>query len=199
MEVVLPRVYFGNIAYYSIYSKASTVVFEPHEHFIKQSYRNRCAIVAANAQQNLIVPVQRKQKRNAIKQLEIVYAESWQRVHWGAIVSSYKMSPYFDHYEHIFHPFFNEYKPDTLWELNEKGHQIVKEILNLSRNESTTDSFQKNYPIDYRDKMKPLDHFQLSFEHENYQQVFEDRHGFQKNMSILDLIFNEGPNSASFL
>ena len=199
MEVILPRVYFGNIAYYSVYRQADEVVFEPHEHFLKQSYRNRCTVVSANSIQNLIVPVKRFQKKGAIEKLEITYAESWQRVHWGAIVSSYKVSPYFDHYAHLFEPFFNSFKPITLWELNKTGHEIVKEILNLDQKESVTGSFLKSYPLDYRNKVKPSDDFQLWFEHNAYQQVFEERHGFQKNMSILDLIFNEGPNSLSFL
>lgn len=199
MEAVLPRTYFGNIAYYTVYHRAHKVLFEPHEHFLKQSYRNRCTIMAANTLQDLIVPINRKQRRQPINTLEISYAEQWQRIHLGALVSAYKVSPFFDHYAHIFEAFYKNFRPKTLWELNTRAHEIVQEITGISTEEGQTKEFIKVYPEDYRNRCRPKDDFNLSFEHSSYLQVFEDRHGFRKNLSILDLIFNEGPNAVSFL
>jgi len=199
MTPVLPRTYFGNIAYYSIYNRAEEVKFEAKEHFLKQSFRNRCTIASANAIQDLIVPVNRKQRREPIDTLEISYAEQWQRIHHGTLISSYKVSPYFEHYAHYFSEFYDDFKPRTLWELNQKAHEIIVRILKLETKESETELFEKSYPNDYRDQCQPKDQFQLEFDHQTYIQVFEDRHGFVKNLSILDLIFNEGPNAISFL
>ena len=199
MITVLPRVYFGNIAFYSIYNQAQTVSFDPYEHFLKQSYRNRCTIISANSKQNLIVPINRRQRKEPIENLEISYAEDWQRVHLGGIISSYQASPFYEHYAHLFESFYKEFKPKTLWELNKKAHEIVKPILGIEKPEIRATEFVKNYAHDFRNKCKPNDDFNRQFKHRAYLQVFEERHGFQINMSILDLVFNEGPNSSSFL
>ena len=161
MNTVLPRVYFGNLAYYSVYNKAEWVTLDPHEHFLKQSFRNRCTIVGANAVQNLIVPINRRQRKDPIQTLEISYAEDWQRIHLGGIISSYQVSPYFEHYAHLFESFYKEFKPKTLWELNTKAHEIIKNILGIERPEKNAVEFIKTYPNDYRNKCKPNDEFQL--------------------------------------
>ncbi len=155
--------------------------------------------MAANSMQDLIVPINRRQRREPIEKLEISYAERWQQVHWGAIVSSYKVSPYFDFYAHHFEKFYNSFQAKTLWELNTQAHEMVKEIVGINTPEKQTEVFRKAYPNDYRNQCRPKDQFQTSFQHSSYLQVFQDRHGFVKNLSVLDLIFNEGPNSISFL
>jgi hypothetical protein len=199
MTPVLPRTYFGNIAFYTLYHQAEEITFEAKEHFLKQSYRNRCTISSANSIQDLIVQTNGNQRRQAIDTLEISYAEQWQRIHLGTLISSYKVSPYFEHYAHYFTEFYNDFQPKTLWELNQKAHEIIVKILDLETKEMITELFEKSYSNDYRDSFRPKDQFQMEFDHQQYIQVFEDRHGFVKNLSILDLIFNEGPNAISFL
>lgn len=198
MPAVLPTAYFGNLAYYSVLI-SNDVVLEAHEHFLKQTYRNRCRVYGANGTQDLIVPVNRRQRNQPIKELEIVYAEKWQAEHWRTLTSAYRSSPFFEYYAHYFEDLYQNFKPKTLLQWNSKCHDITAKILGIDSELATTDSYVPSYSNDYRNKFKPTDEFQQQFEHQPYLQVFEDKHGFQQNLSILDLVFNEGTNAVNIL
>ena len=106
---LLSTAYFGPISYYAILLQHPNCSIEMHEHFVKQSIRNRCDIYGANGKLQLTIPKQRKgSDKTIIKEIEISYKESWQKEHWNAIVSSYNSSPYFEYYKDEFLPFFEK-------------------------------------------------------------------------------------------
>lgn len=194
MEVLLPTAYWGSIPYFQALLKHEKVCIEAKEHYVKQSLRTRCLIVAANSPQQLVVPTNRLQRRENIDTLELSYAERWQAIHWRSIVSAYKPSPYFDYYRHLIEPIYEDWRPRTLFELNQRTLEVSLQIIGVTKEIETTDQFSKEHPNDFRNRFRKNDHLEPA-QHPNYLQVFEDRHGFIPNLSILDLIFNEGPGS----
>ena len=119
MNIILQSVYAGNVNYYAAILKSENVIVDINEHFLKQSYRNRCVIAGANGPLNLIVPVKRKTGRVKLKDVEIDYSENWQKIHWKSIESAYRTSPYFEFYEDRFKAlyFSKEFKLLMNWNL----------------------------------------------------------------------------------
>lgn len=174
-------------------------MIEQHENFVKQSYRNRCTIYGANGKLDLIIPiVKSKTERTKTKTAKIDYSSNWQKIHWRSIESAYRRSPYFEYYEEKLISFY-EQKPELLFDYNLsllqfylKAFQIDKEII-----------FTEEYHEKYEDMDDLRNHFDPKkapeFDHPHYFQCFETKHGFIKNLSILDLLFNCGPQGISYL
>lgn len=198
MEILLPTAYWGSIPWFQAFLNTDKPIIEAKEHYVKQSIRTRCEISAANAVQQLVVPTNRLQRRANIDVLEISYAERWQTIHWRSIVSAYKPSPYFDYYAHHIEPIYTQWQPKTLFEFNQRTLELSLNILGVQQEITYTSTFEKNHPNDLRSNFKKNGH-QTPATHQPYLQVFEDRHGFLPNLSILDLLFNEGPNAISYL
>ncbi|MFW5699856.1 MAG: WbqC family protein, partial [Bacteroidota bacterium] len=98
-KIILPTAYFGNIEYYSLIKQADNVLIEAHEHYIKQTYRNRCEIATANGPLALTVPVKfSNTKKTTIKDVRIDYDTNWQKIHFKAIESAYRKSPFYEHF-----------------------------------------------------------------------------------------------------
>lgn len=199
-NIILPIVYLGNINYYSVLLKnKENVLLDKHEHYVKQSYHNRAEIYGANGKLTLIVPLEKRNKRMAIKDVNISYDEAWQKTHWKSFVSAYRSSPYFEFYEHEFSPFYLDKKFNSLFELNIELQKVIFNILNINFNFNYTQEYTVLEGEDYRKaihpKIKPLEEYPK----DTYIQVFEDKEGYISNLSILDLIFNEGPNAINFL
>jgi len=191
---LLPTAYFGPISYYAILLQHPNCSIEHHEHFVKQSIRNRCDIYGANGKLQLTIPKQRKgSDKTIIKQIQISYKQNWQKEHWNAIVSSYNSSPYFEYYKDEFLPFF-ENEEILLIDFNHKLQAVILSILQEEENVKTTTEYlhQGNFS-DLRN------HKWNSKKQEKYDQVFIEKHGFIANLSILDLLFNLGPESADYL
>ncbi|MGB0840365.1 MAG: WbqC family protein [Chitinophagales bacterium] len=183
------------------------VLLEQHEYYIKSSYRNRSHIGTANGMLRLSVPLVRgRRERQSIKNIKISYPDNkWVYLHWRGICYAYRSSPYFEYYEDEFAPFF-EKKFTYLWDYNEQLLQTILGCLGANVNIGYTDSFQKKYNdtafTDYRSAILPkLEHCRQDdlFTHPKYTQVFEDKIGFIPNLSILDLLFAEGPRSLDIL
>ena len=174
------------------------VLIEKNEHFIKQSYRNRCDIVGASGKLSLSVPTFRKGRdKTIIDKIGIANDSNWQALHWRSICTAYRSSPYFEYYEDQFESFFLEPKTN-LFELNLQLTQVILNLLGAEITFTMTSDFKLNYDIpDFRPyySRKFPDHTKYP----RYIQVFEERVGFHENLTILDLLFNQGPASMEYL
>ena len=191
---LLPTAYFGPISYYAILLQHPDCSIEHYEHFVKQSIRNRCDIYGANGKLQLTIPKQRKgSDKTIIKEIQISYKQNWQKEHWNAIVSSYNSSPYFEYYKDEFLPFFEE-QEEYLVNFNRKLQAVILKLLQERKNIKTTTEYL--HQGDFTD----LRNYKWNLEkQERYDQVFMEKHGFIPNLSILDLLFNLGPESADYL
>lgn len=202
-SVVLSTTYLGPIYYYSRFFLSYPVLIERNENYLKQSYRNRCIIYGANGPLTLIVPVQRGSfHKTAINELEIDYDTDWQANHWRSIISSYKSAPFFEFYIDDLIPYYQK-KFHFLIDYNTSLMNVFLRHLEIKQDFSFTKSFIKQYPsklLDFREKIHPKKSFRDPFfKNLEYTQVFSPKHGFIPNLSILDLLFNLGPETAEFL
>lgn len=183
-----------------------TVTFEVHESFRKGTYRNSCCIAGPNKVERLSIPIESGREVQAgIAAIHIAYGNNkWQREHWNAIKTAYNRSPYFEHYAPFLQPFY-ESQTEKLIDFNLKLWQTLCSLLGVNLNWRLSDDFVKQVPagvIDQRSAMHPnpsKDSILPGYMAPVYHQVFEDRHGFIPDLSILDLLFNEGPNSLAIL
>lgn len=201
--VLLGTAYFAPIQYYSKLLNADKVYIEQFENFIKQTYRNRCMVLGGNGVIQLIVPVVKgRGPKILIRDLKISYDTDWQRNHWRTIFSAYSSSPFFEYYNDDIHPFF-ETKHKFLLDFNLKIHETICELLEIENNTELTPDFEKvpEETINLRESISPKikNQNELHFQPVEYTQVFSDKLGFVPNLSILDLLFNEGPNGYSVL
>ncbi len=202
-SVLLSTAFFAPVQYYSKFLKYDEIYIEQFEHFNKQTYRNRCVIMGGNGPIQLVVPVVKGRGRKIlIKDLKISYDIEWQRNHWRTIFSAYNSSPFFEYYKDDIQPFF-ETKLEFLFDFNLKIHETVCELLEIQNNTFLTTDFEKvpDETLNLRETISPKisPEIDLEFQPQKYTQVFFEKFGFVPNLSILDLIFNEGPNSYSIL
>ncbi|NGF56757.1 WbqC family protein [Parapedobacter sp. SGR-10] len=193
--------YFPCISYFHAIQKDELpILLEKHEHYPKQTYRNRTRIATANGVLDLIVPIRHGRKeRVSMKDIRINYEHDWQRLHWLSIQTAYRSSAYFEYYEADFVPFFEE-KHEFLLDYNVAQLELILKILKINRFISFTESYEKSPEsmIDYREAIHPKKESAYASE-KPYYQIFEDRHGFVPDLSILDLLFNQGPQSKLYL
>ena len=177
---------------------------EIHENYQKQSYRNRCIIYGANGPLPLVIPVKKTHgTKTRTKDIQLDYDTSWQKNHWRSITSAYNSSPFFEFYMDEFVPFY-EKKEKFLIDFNTKLLHVILQNLEINTELSFTSSFNKtiNEELDFRDKISPKPGKNIQDSHfipRKYNQVFIGRRGFQENLSSIDLLFNEGPNSLQIL
>ncbi len=203
MNIILSTAYFPNIRYVSKLLCSDTVYLEIHEHFPKQTYRNRCNILSANGTMPIVVPVLNgRSGKIKTKDIKISYIEKWQHQHFHAIKSAYSSSPFYDFYIDDIHSLF-ERKYNFLLDLNNKILSFIKKVLNINTQIEETKAFininHQDFE-DYRFSISPKNkNTDPNFIQEEYIQVFSDRFDFMPNLSILDLIFNLGTESKSYL
>lgn len=200
-NLVLPSFYLPPInAVSAIHAHRGNLIIEKFEHFPKQTYRNRAAIYSPNGKLDLIIPVVKGAKvHTVIKDVRISYESNWQRLHWLSLQTSYRRSAYFEFYEDYFAPFYSK-KYDFLFDFNLELLQQLLQLLKIKKEVMLTDSYKKEYvdAADLRDSIHPKKTFEKS-DTKTYFQVFEPKHGFFPNLSIIDLLFNQGPNSLNYL
>ncbi|MFY0713976.1 WbqC family protein [Seonamhaeicola sp. NFXS20] len=198
-KIIIHPTYFPNIAHFVGMVKAKEVMFEVEDNFVKQTYRNRTNIYAANSKLVLNIPVIHSQKnRQKYKDVKIFNAEKWQLNHWKSLLSAYRTSPYFEYYEDELLPLFQK-KADYILDFNFKCFEVICNCLQLDLNISKSESFEKNVEskVDLRFLVNAKKEQPQNFE--KYTQVFCNKHGYISNLSILDLLFNEGPNALNYL
>ena len=201
---LLQTTYFGPIQWYQKLYRYDHSMIEQYDSFQKQTYRNRCMIATANGTQVLTVPI--IHNGELVKDLRISDHNQWRRVHWNALQSAYSESPFFEYYADDLHPFF-EQKYDFLVDFNEAIRQKVCELIDIHPHVEYTTKYQPSalnpQPstlTDFRDVINAK-HPQPDegFTPKEYWQVFQHKHGFLPNLSILDLLFNKGPESVFYL
>ena len=206
---LLQTTYFGPIQWYQKLYRYDHCLIEQYDSYQKQTYRNRCLIATANGIQALTVPVEHSPLTShhspLVKDLRISDHNQWRRVHWNALQSAYSESPFFDYYADDLHPFF-ERKYNFLIDFNEAIRQKICELIDIRPSVEYTSEYisaitpQTSDITDYRDVIhakhpQPDD----TFEAKRYWQVFQHKHGFLPNLSILDLLFCMGPESVFYL
>ena len=201
MHLLFGSVYAGNIDYYSALSKASKITIDSNEHFEKQSYRNRCVIAGANGRLNLIVPVKRKIGKNKLKEVRVDNSQNWRKLHWKSLESAYRTSPYFEYFEHDFYPIYMINKYDFLLDLNKDIQVVILKNLQIEVPIIYSSSYIDNVDgcIDLRKDIHPKKSPSKFYNSPIYTQVFQDKMNHIPNLSILDLLFNEGPMAYELL
>ena len=201
-SVLVHPAYFGSIAQYVALAKAEEIIYEDYDNYQKQTNRNRTYIYGANGKLLLNVPILHsgiKGVKRLYKDIQIEHQFNSLSIHWKSLESAYRTSPYFEFYEDDLAPIF-EGKPKFLLDLNYKCTEFIVDCLQLASPSTKTTSFELS-PENTKDYRYLIDSKNKSIgaNFETYIQVFESKHGFIPNLSILDLLFAEGPNAVTYL
>jgi len=202
-NIILSSAYLGPIQYFSRFISEEDILIEQYDHYLKQTYRNRCVILSANGPLPLIIPVVKEHgKKMLMKDVQIDYATNWQRLHLNGIISAYRSSAFFEFYFDGFEPFYRK-KTTFLIDLNTEMTKIILDYLGIDREIRLTKEFLKPEGLsnDYRATIHPKVSLASDQEYHPvpYMQTFSDRHDFIPNMSIIDLLFNAGPEARLIL
>ena len=220
MKALLSTTYFGPVQWYQKLYRYEEVEIEQWESFQKQTYRNRCLIATTQGIQALTVPVERGTSP-LIKDIRISDHGNWRHLHWNALMSAYGESPFFEYYQDDIRPFF-EKRWEFLFDFNEEIRMKMCELLDIQPKvkyslefkvyslemntlvaEKSTINYKQstiNKEIDFREGIRPKHPMEdPDFEPKPYYQVYQQKHGFLANLSVLDLLFNMGPEGIFYL
>jgi len=198
-KILVSTAYLPPVEYFSVISSAETVQIEREENYLKQTYRNRCYILSAHGTQSLSVPVYMGSlHKTPVKEIKIDYSKRWQQVHLRTLITSYGSSPYFEYYFDIIEKSITR-NNSYLIDLNTELTESLLEMLNIEKPIAYTDNFEPvgENEIDFRYKISPKEktcHIQ-----KEYMQVFNQGGKFVPRLSIIDLIFNTGPDAGQYL
>lgn len=206
MPCLLSTAYFAPIQWYQKLLHYDLCFLEQHDHFVKQTYRNRCIIAAESGPLSLSLPVGGTGgEKIETRDLRISDHGNWRRNHWNAISSAYGESPFFEFYADDLRPFF-EKRWDYLFDFNLAITLKMCELLGFEPKIKATDHYltpdetEADGIDDFREVIRPKHPLpDAGFQPKRYYQVFEQRQGFLPNLSILDLLCNEGPEGILFL
>ncbi len=204
MTILLSSAYWPNLHHFYYLLHAEHVQIEQHEHYSKQSYRNRCVILSANGPLNLSIPVKKLKPKQLISEVEIAYKENWRAKHWRAIQSAYNNSPYFEYFEQELQHFYkSEYT--HLLHYNLSQLELLFKLFRMNKKITLSTRFEgaPEKTVDLRKYSEPTIPFTndalvgplLSAE---YYQTFKTKFPFVPNLSILDLLFNKGLESLDY-
>lgn len=217
--MLLSSTYFGPVQWYAkICQCTGPVYIEAWESFLKQTYRNRCVIASPQGPQQLNIPVEGSSaSHQLIRDIRISEHDNWRRQHWQALQTAYGDSPFFEYYQDDIRPFYEDCGPQSpfhmryLLDFNMATTELMLRMLQHKANIQLTEQFitpesntqepggntlMPDYRYSIRPKQAPLD---VAFTPREYYQVYRQRHGFLPNLSILDLLFNEGPQAILWL
>ena len=186
--------YFPCISYMRQFLAADRPLIEVWDTYHKQTYRNRCRVMTANGVESLSVPVVKVNGNHTMtKDVVISYKEHWQQIHRRCLESAYKAAPYFDHYYDYLKPMF-ETRFERLVDLNDAALKVVLKIMRVNKEIIHTSDYAHEVENDFREAFSPKAIPDSSLFPEYYQ-VFSTKYPFEPDLSILDLLFNEGPNA----
>ena len=198
MPILIHPTYFPSISHFVVMAQAGRVVLEMEDNFQKQTNRNRTYIYSPNGVQLLNVPIKHtKERHQNIKEVRIETAFDWQKQHFKSLEAAYRTSPFFEYYEDSLMPIFIK-QHRYLIDLNIETMQIVSKCLGMPFNfEKTVEYFHE--VNEYSDFRSLVNGKKDTSTFESYTQVFGDKHGFINNLSVLDLLFNEGRFALDYL
>lgn len=198
MSILIHPTYFPSVSHFVVMLQADDVVFEADDNFQKQTNRNRMYIYSANGLQLLNIPVKHSKEdvHQKYRDIKIENDFNWQKQHFKSLEAAYRTSPYFEFFEDDIRPIF-EKKHTFLMDLNLEIHEIVTDCLGIKIPYTKTEEyFKEPSQTDFRylaNGKKDENVF------DSYIQVFNEKHGFLNNLSILDLLFNEGRHAVDYL
>lgn len=190
-KAIVETHFFPCLDYFHHLINVDEFIIEAHESFQKQSYRSRCELLSANGVISLNIPIIHGETRNSIQTTLIDYKENWLRPFWRTLEAAYKRSPYFDYFEMIFQPILFK-KTENLFQLNAEIIAACNKFLSINTKISLSSSYEINPldTLDLRNVMNPKKKT-TSILFPSYPQNFGNT--FINNLSIIDLIMNEGP------
>ncbi len=196
--IYLSTAYLAPVVYYHKLISSQHIIIEKYCNYIKQTYRNRCVIATANGLQTLSIPIEKPATLKCLtKDIRIAGHGNWQHLHWNAIVSAYNSSPFFEYYEDDFRPFYHK-KCTFLFDFNENLREVICSLIDINPEVVYSDEYQLNPENDFREIIHPkknIGESDSSYQSVPYYQIFQQKYGFQPNLSIIDLLFNMGPES----
>jgi len=199
-EACLSTAYLAPVQYFSKLVAYDQIIIDTAENYPKQTYRNRCHIANSLGIQTLTVPVEKSATLKCnTRDIRISEHGNWRHLHWHALVSAYNMSPFFEYYEDDFRPFY-EKKFNFLIDFNDAILRLICELIDINPVIIYASTYKQITPNDFRmtiDPRHPLP--DKDFIPKPYYQVFLDKHGFFPNLSIIDLLFNMGPEAKLWL
>ncbi len=199
MSLLIYPTYFSPIIHFITLAHKKEVIFEVEDNYQKQTYRTRCYIFGANGKQLLNVPILQANSKQKTKDVVLDNSINWQQQHIKSMASAYKSSPFYEFYEDdLIELLLKKHK--YLLDLNLDTQQFIIDNLPMEITTNRTTEFHIGHTSDDDDfrflaDAKSRRIYYLS----NYTQVFSDKHGFISNLSILDLLFMEGPNAINYL
>lgn len=199
---ILSATYFGPVQWYQKLNRYDRCLIECHDHYIKQTYRNRCTIATTQGVQTLSVPIERYDGlKCAMRDIRVSDHGNWRHLHWNALMSAYGESPFFEYYADDIRPFF-EKRWEFLFDFNMEITFKMCELIDIRPTISTTDTYVADTAgmHDFRDTIRPKHPLpDEQFLPTPYYQVYKQKHGFLPNLSVLDLLFNEGNEAVFYL
>ena len=201
--MLLPTAYFPPVEYFALLAKYSVVYMEACENYCKQTWRNRCRILTANGPQDLIVPVVHEGGtfQLPITRIRVDYSTPWVLRTERAIESAYGSSPFFTYYRDGLYAILDPH-PETLWELNLRIIRFFCEKIGIAPEIRFTTAYNPDTEEDFRSVIHPKKPNTIMLDlgiGRPYWQVFGERFGFTPGLSVMDLLFNEGPESICLL
>lgn len=197
-NILLQPTYFPSISHFVAMAKADIITFEMDDNFQKQTNRNRMYIYSPNGLQLLNIPVKHsKEAHQKTRDIKIETAFDWQKQHFKSLDAAYRSSPFFEYFEDDIRPIF-EKQHMFLLDLNFEALTVISKCLGLKLEYTETTEFFKE--VTSFDDLRHLANGKKdTSEFESYTQVFGDKFGFINNLSILDLLFNEGRHALEYL
>lgn len=197
MQILLATAYLPPVQWFAHFAAADNVLIEQHEHYLKQTYRNRCIIAGPDGQVDLSIPLEKASSHAEIRDLRISDHGHWRHHHWNAIRSAYGNSPFFEYYADDFAPFY-ERPAGFLMDFNEALINLLCRLLDIEPHYERTKAFISASDVfikDLRPLISPRCPYtqDVTFTPKPYYQVFQQRLGFLPNLSVADLLFNMGP------
>lgn len=203
MDILLSSAYLAPVQYYTkLLQCKGNAYIEAYDSYTKQTYRNRCVIVDANGPLALTIPTEKTAEGKCLMHdIRISDHGNWRHRHWNALEAAYRHTPFFLYYEDDFRPFY-EQKIESLYDFNMGLTRLVCQLIGIDTPLLPTTEYEgASCLTDLRECIQPKQAWEADkeFAPKEYYQVFKDKHGFIANMSIVDLLFNMGPESILIL